>query len=69
MFSDPKEAYKYSCGDDGACDILDKEFPLETNLIQTCIQLAVSELTGQRYAPEDKANNAEDDLAKVQVKK
>lgn len=69
VFSDPKEAYQYSCGDDGACDILDKEFPLEGNLIQTCVQLTVAELAGQRYAPEDKANNAEDDLAKVQVKK
>lgn len=69
VFSDPKEAYKYSCDGDAACDILDKEFPLESNLIQSCIQLTVAELAGQRYAPEDKANNAEDDLAKVQVKK
>lgn len=69
VFSDPKEAYKMSCEDDSACDILDKQFPLESNLIQLCIQMAVSELTGQRYAPEDKANNAEDDLAKVQVKR
>lgn len=69
VFVDPKEAYEYSCAEDAACDILDKEFPLETNLIQLCIQMAVSELSGQRYAPEDKANNAEDDLAKVQVKR
>lgn len=69
VFADPKEAYELSCDGDGACDILDKEFPLETNLVQTCIQAVVAELAGQRYAPEDKANNAEDDLAKVQVKR
>jgi hypothetical protein len=67
VFADPKEAYKLSC-DNEACDILDMEFPLETNLIQTCIQMVVSELVNQRYAPEDKANDAKDNLAEVNVR-
>lgn len=68
VFSDPKEAHSLSC-DDAACDVLDMEFPLETNLIQTCIQMVVSELINQRYAPEDKSNDAKDNLAEVGVQR
>ena len=68
VFSDPKEAYEMSC-EDSQCDILDKDFPLEANLIQTCIQMIVAELINQRYAPQDKANDAKDELSEVSVKK
>ena len=69
VFSDPKEAYEYSCEGNDKCDILDKEFPLETNLVQNCVQLVVSELVNQRYAYEDKQNDARDNLSEVGLKK
>lgn len=68
VFSDPKKAYELSCEDEN-CDILDKEFPLEANLIQTCLQMVVAELVNQRYSPEDKSNDAKDNLSEVAVSK
>ena len=68
MFSDPEEAAKLACeGDDGKCDILSAKFPLESSLVPSCIELVVQELLGSRYAPEDKNNNAGDDLGKLGV--
>ena len=43
------------------------EFPLEQALIPSCIELTVQELMGSRYAPEDKSNDAKDNLADVAV--
>ena len=66
VFSSPEEAAKLSCDEDGnsnACDILQMEFPLEDALIPSCLELVVQELIGFRYAPEDKENNAKDDLS------
>lgn len=68
VFSDPAEAAAMACDDSGetiACDVLDQEFPLEAALIPSCIELMVQEIAGPRYAPEDKANNAKDDLGEV----
>ena len=66
-FVNPEEAEALSCDDNGAgdapCDIMDKEFPLEQALIPSLIELMVQEVVGSRYAPEDKENNAKDDLA------
>lgn len=70
VFSDPEEAAKLSCDDDGnsnACEILDAEFPLENALVASCVELMVQELIGSRYAPEDKGNNAKDDLGEAAV--
>ena len=70
VFADPAEAAKYSCdnGEDGdKCDILKKGFPLEEALIPSCIELVVQELTGSRYAPEDKNNDAKDGLGDAAV--
>ena len=70
VFSDPAKAAEMSCNPDGsdvACDVLDQAFPLEEALIPSCIELIVEELAGPRYAPEDRANNAKDDLSEVGV--
>ena len=45
------------------CDILDSEFPLEDTLISVLLQLMVQELSGARYLPTDKQNNASDDMS------
>lgn len=68
VFSNAEEAASLSCdgaSGDEACDILDKEFPLEDALIPNCIELVVQELAGPRYAPQDRTNNDVDDLGNV----
>ena len=70
VFSDPEEAAKLSCdgdGNDGKCDILSQEFPLEAALVPSCIEMVVQELIGARYAPEDKDNDAKDGLGDAAV--
>ena len=68
VFSDAEEAAKMSEGcTSGTCDLLDMEFPLESALVPSCIELIVQELTGARYAPEDKKNNDRDDLSEAAV--
>lgn len=68
VFSDVEEAASLSCDDEGnKCDILSQEFPLQSDLIPSCIELVVQEIAGSRYAPEDKGNNAKDDFADAAV--
>lgn len=68
VFSDPQKAAELSCDPDGnKCNILEMEFPLEQALVPSCIELVVQELIGSRYAPEDKKNNAKDDLSDIAV--
>lgn len=70
VFADPEKAAALACSTDGtiSCtDILDQQFPLEEALVVPCIELIVQELLGSRYAPEDKINNAKDDLGEASV--
>lgn len=53
---------------DTVCDILDREFPIESALVPPLIQLVVEELTKAEYKPEDKENNSDDDLSNVTTK-
>lgn len=64
IFSDPIKAAELSCdsSEAGKCDVLSVEFPLEQALVPSCIELVAQELLGSRYAPEDKTNDAKDDL-------
>lgn len=65
VFFDAKKAESLSCekseGDN--CDILDKPFPIEDGLVTPLIQMMVQELSGQRYMPTDKVNDASDNMA------
>lgn len=68
VFADPEAAAKLSheaCTNGGVCDLLEQRFPLESALVPSCIELIVHELDGSRFAPEDKRNNAKDDLGEV----
>lgn len=70
VFSDPQEAAKLACEQDGdanKCNILEMKFPLEAALVPSCIEMVVQELTGSRYAPEDKNNDAKDGLGDAAV--
>lgn len=69
IFENPEEIYqidneqRLSEGENPVCDILDREFPLEDNLLALCMQYVVKELSGSTYKPRDTDNNADDDLS------
>lgn len=71
IFEKSFEVSELSCDskEDGKCDILDMNFPLEEGLIPTIIELIVKELSGAIYKPSDTENNANDDLSQVATKK
>lgn len=50
---------------DTPCDILDSDFPIEEALIPVLIELVVKVLSGVKYQPADRRNNAQDDLAQL----
>lgn len=64
IFEDASKAAELECdGGNNACDVMDKDFPLEESLIPPMIELIVKELGGQKYQSEDTSNNANDDLS------
>ena len=71
IFEDPKAASELQCPDENdniVCDILDREFPIEAALVPPMIELVVKELLGAEYRPEDKTNDAKDELSEVATK-
>ncbi len=69
VFEDSAKAEELACDKDSEdtskCDILDKNYPLEEDLIPQAIQLIVKELSGVIYKPADKTNDANDDLSRL----
>ena len=68
VFEDFEEADGLSCDEEGnssSCDIMDKEFPMESYLVPTLINNVVKQLLGSRYIMADKYNNAKDDIADI----
>lgn len=67
VFADPMKALDLTCSNDSTekCEPLDMVFPLEESLVASCIELMVQEVAGPRYAPEDKQNDAKDNLSDV----
>ena len=69
IFEDFDEALKLSCndgsGDEVICDALDADFPIREYLVPPLIELVMKQLQPTEYVPEDKANNASDDLSNV----
>ena len=71
IFEDPKAASELQCPDesgDTVCDVLDREFPIEAALVPPLIELVVKELLGVEYRPDDKTNDAKDELSEVASK-
>lgn len=63
MFENPMDALELACDDEGnRCNFMDTEFPLESALISTLIELVLNNLNSSIYRPEDDSNNASDDL-------
>lgn len=70
MFEDPQKAFEIQCEEEeSSCDILDATFPIEEALIPPMVELIVKELLGAEYRPEDKKNDATDNLSEVTVKR
>lgn len=66
VFEDFDSASDLLCddnGDDASCNVLDADFPVREYLVPPLIELVVKELVGANYRPEDKENNATDDLS------
>ena len=49
-------------------DVLDREFPLESALVPTIIELIVKELSNTIYQPQDEENDANDNLSEIKTK-
>lgn len=65
IFEDPNAASELQCPNENGdivCDILDREFPIESALVPPLIELVVKELLGAEYIKRDEENNAKDDL-------
>lgn len=66
IFEDFNSVAKLSCDEEGnICNELDAPFPLEPSLIPFLIELTVKELRAPTYSPEDKENNASDNLSNL----
>ena len=65
IFEDPIEATKLLCDKSNYCDILDTKMPLEESLVSKLIEVTVQYLSSGLYKPEDKENNASDDLSNL----
>lgn len=66
IFENAEEASELDCkviSDSTQCDILDRDFPLEDALIVPLIELIIKDLGASVATPEDKTNNADDNLS------
>jgi hypothetical protein len=66
IFENAEEASDAECDNKGnmeACDILDRNFPIEDALIAPLIELITKELSPSIAAQEDKENDANDNLS------
>ena len=65
IFENAEEASNLECSTSDAanCDLLDRDFPIEDALIAPLIELVVKELSASIPTPEDKDNNASDNLS------
>lgn len=68
VFEDIDKATSLACDSNTTCDILDSEFPLEEDLIPTLISSIVKTVAYSLYEPQDKVNNATDDMVSYRKK-
>ena len=58
---DPEEADKLACKSEVQCDFYDKQFPMESSMVDPIINSTVNDLTFKYRIPSDNINNGEDD--------
>ena len=69
IFEHPDKVAQLNPQASNSQDFMDEEYPLEEGLIPQLIELVVKELSVPKYSPEDKQNDANDNLSEVkQVK-
>ena len=70
IFDDVEKASELQCSDnnENTCDVLDREFPLESALVPTIVELIVKELSNTIYQPQDEENDANDNLSEIKTK-
>lgn len=66
VFDDASEAADLSCDAADVCDILDKEFPLESSFVTYIIELCVKELAQGAVLPADDINTGDDNGPAIQ---
>lgn len=67
VFEDPEKAVELRCDKDEICDPWDVEFPIEEALIPQLISLITRELSSVMTIPEDKNNDANDNVTTQSV--
>lgn len=68
IFEDSDKANELSCEgntEDSVCDPLDRNFPLDGDLVPQLIELLVKELTAAAWRQQSSINNSSDDLANL----
>lgn len=65
IFENAESSSLLECKNHDICDIMDMDFPLEDSLISTLIDLVIQRVAPSITAPEDKVNNANDDLSGI----
>ena len=67
IFEDPTKAFELECdkNEEGKCDILEQEVPLEETLIEPLIELVGKILKANLYLAKDDDNNASDDQSRL----
>ena len=77
LFGSPREVVNFRCGEKQCkpeeqcpadeCSILNKDFPIENELIQQLIEIITTKLAAAIYKPADPQNNSTDDMASIQA--
>lgn len=66
IFEDADAASELEClSKEKQCDIMEREFPIESHMVPALIQAVVRELLSAEYRPEDNDNNATDDMSNL----
>lgn len=63
VFSNTVEASKYECDRD--CNLLDRDYPFEEDLVPNLIDAIVKTMVGAAYRPKDESNSANDDTGRI----
>ena len=66
VFEDAEKANELSCDENGnKCNILDMNFPLESDMVMQLCDAIVQVLLNAKVQPQDAMNNANDDMAAI----
>ena len=68
VFEDTRTVGNMEC-DNSTCDVMDREYPLESALVPVLISYIVKEIGDVLYNPSDENNDANDQLDEVKVTK